>query len=167
MRAGFLGHGVQEAREPALELEPVDQPGQRVVGGLVGDLLRDAPLLGHVMQYQHDAGDAAVVVAQRGSRGIDEQFSAVAALEQMLVAEFHQRVAQQALADQIERPGTLHFMRDVAQVAERAAEHLRRLHAEQRLGHRVQVLDEALGIGRDHCITDRGQRDLDAPLLAA
>ena len=166
MRAGFLTQGAQQAGEPALELEAVDQAGQRVVGGLVGHLLGDAPLLGHVVQHQHHAGDAAVAVAQRGGRSVDEQLRAVDALQNVLVIEIHQRVAQHAFADQVERPGPLGLVRDVAQVAELAPDHLRRPYPEQRLCHRVQIFDAPFGVGSDHRIADGGQRHLDPALLA-
>ena len=42
-----------------LELASVDQPGQRVVAGLVGQLGGVLALAADVAQHQHDAGDAA------------------------------------------------------------------------------------------------------------
>ncbi len=41
--------------QPALELTPVHQTGQRIVAGLIGHLSRQAALLGNVVQHGHGA----------------------------------------------------------------------------------------------------------------
>ena len=47
-------------RDPVLEEQPVGQPGQRVVKGLVLQLLLELALLGHVPQGEHQAGHGGV-----------------------------------------------------------------------------------------------------------
>ena len=80
---GGIGH---DPRQAPLELAPVDQARQGVVGGRVGELVgRPAPL-GHVVEYQHDAGRAPVPVADRGCRIRDRHFRAIAAQQQDAIA---------------------------------------------------------------------------------
>ncbi len=64
-RAVAPGRG-ELLRDPVLEQQPVGQPGQRVVEGLVLQLLLELALLGHVPHGEHQAGHGRVVAQIAG-----------------------------------------------------------------------------------------------------
>ena len=53
----LLARAGERAVQAMLELAPVDESGQRIVAGLVGQLGGELALAAHVVQHQHDAGD--------------------------------------------------------------------------------------------------------------
>ena len=81
--------------EPALELAPVHEAGERVVRRLVRHLPVQAAQLGDVVQQDHRANEFAVVIAQRRCgeldgallpRGLAEQHGAAAQVVRIAVA---------------------------------------------------------------------------------
>ena len=119
-----------------------------------------------VMEYQHAARDRAAAVADRRGGALDIDFIAVATdqehrphrLDRARAADRHrQRIFQRLAGFFVERAEDL---LDGAPLAVLQAP------AGERLGHRIQIVDHALGIGRDHAVADTLQRDLRALLLA-
>ena len=68
--------------EPALELASVDEPGERVVACLIGELRRVVALLADIAQHQHGAVDPRRRIAERNGRCMDRDLGAVAAAEE-------------------------------------------------------------------------------------
>ena len=72
VRAIAAVRGVDRFLQPALELAPVDQPGQRIVRGLVGHLARHAAHLGDIVQQHHRADGLPGLHADRRGRQLDQ-----------------------------------------------------------------------------------------------
>ncbi len=69
------GHG---GFEPRIEFAPVDEPGERVVAGLVRQRALQAPLLGHVAEHDDRADGRAFAIADRRRGFLDREFLAAA-----------------------------------------------------------------------------------------
>ena len=157
---------LQRPLHPALELAPVDETGQHVVTGVIGQAPVQLARLADVVEDEHAAGYGAAAVTDRGGCAVYVEFVAVAA-------------DQQHRSDRLDRAGAAdrHRQRVLERLAGflmEAAEHLLdraplavlEPPAGQRLGDRVDVVDDAAGIGRDDAVADALQRDLRAFLLA-
>src|SRR6266511_4506446 len=59
------------AREAALELAPVDQSGQRVMSGVVLQLLSHSPCFADIVKDQHRAQHRTLAAADWGDRVLD------------------------------------------------------------------------------------------------
>ena len=104
-------------------------------------------------------------IADRRGGILDRDFLTAAIDQHRLVgdrddAPFAQR-ARHGIFERLAR----RFVEDVEDFAQRLAARLARLPAGQILGDRIQVLDAAFGVGRDHGVADRLQRDLRLFLL--
>jgi hypothetical protein len=69
--------GGERLLQLAHERRPVEQPGQPVVAGLVGDLALGRLALADLADDAHRAQNGALVVGQHGHRGLDHELPAV------------------------------------------------------------------------------------------
>ena len=152
--------GFDQFGEPALELAPVNEPGQRIVTRLPDQLLRHGPGLADIVKYDDHAQRSAVAAADRGMRIADRAFASVAVDEAhrnrvnlvlgAVACDLRQRLNGRSAAlvdyavDLEERPAT------------RVAGGPPRIP----LGNRVQVLDASVGVSGNHAVADRVQRNL-------
>ena len=60
---------LQHQFQAVFKLTAVGQPGERIMGGLPGQIGDVLPLLGHVMQHQHRAAEFARVQDRRAGQG--------------------------------------------------------------------------------------------------
>src|SRR5580658_3622167 len=164
---GFARLGaLQRALQAALEFAAVDQPGQQVVAGVVGEPAVELARFADVVEHQHAAGHVAGTVADRRGGALDVQLVAVAADEQHRPDRFdrtdapdrhRQRVLQRFAGLLVERTEDL---------LDRAAHGVFQAPAGQLFGDRVDVVDGRVCIGGDDAVADRLQGDLRALLLA-
>ncbi|MEA3221058.1 MAG: hypothetical protein OZX49_02177 [Immundisolibacter sp.] len=157
-------HGIGPARllqqfaQPVFELAPVGQTGQRVVPRLVGDLVRQAPGVGHVAKHDHRAGQRAVGQMNGRRRIFHVIFDPVAVQQDGGARQVDRLIfgdaAQQRIVD---RPAAV-FVHQAKHLADRPVEGLALRPAGQALGDRVQRRHPALGIGGDDAVADRLQR---------
>ena len=161
--------GLARARErqsqAMLELPPVDESGQRVVARLVGELRGELALAPDIVEHQHDTGDRSRAVADRRSRLVDRDLNPVAPQQHDVGGRAHGRVLAQHARDRVGDGPARRFIEHRADGRQRQAARLAQLPSGQRLGHRIQVLDAPVDVGRDHRIGDRLQRDLRALLF--
>ncbi len=121
---------------------------------------------GHVVEDEHAAGDVAFAVADRRCRALDIELVAVAADQQGRAYRLDRAVAAHRDRQRVlERLAGL-LVKAAEDLVDRPAAGVVDLPAGEFLGDRVDVLDIALGVGRDDAVTDRVQRDLRALLLA-
>ncbi len=70
-----------------LELAPVGEAGQGIVPRLMRELRGEAAIVGDVVENEHGADGRAVAIADRRRRGVDADFTAVAANKDRVAAE--------------------------------------------------------------------------------
>src|SRR5690606_12378801 len=162
----FLPYRTHRRREPLLELAAVDEAGQRVVARVVGELAVQLPLAAHVVENHHGADHAAAAILDRRGRILDRDRAPVAMLQHDVRREVHgpsfgETSEHRRLDD---RTGLL--VHELDDLLHALALRLAPIPAGELLRDRVQILDPAARIGREHGIADRLQRDLRALLLA-
>ncbi len=163
-RLARLG-ALQRPFQARLEFRPVDKAGEDVVTGVVGEPAVQFARLADIVEHEDRAGHVAAVVPDRCRGALDVDLVAVAADEQRRAYRLDRARAADGDCERV-------FERLAGLLVE-AAEHLvdlapgglLELPSGQLLGHRIEVLDVALGIGGDHAVADRLQRDLGALLL--
>ncbi len=69
--AGICPRAVDRGRQPIFELTPIDEPGERIVAGLIMQGAVQAALLADVVEHQHGTDQIARTVADRRSRILD------------------------------------------------------------------------------------------------
>ncbi len=117
------------------------------------------PAFGDVSEDQHDTGDFALVVADRGGTVVDGSFRAVLGDEQAVVRQPDDHALPQGSdGGTLDRLAAL-FVDDAEHAVERLARRLFLRPAGQGLGDRVQERDPPVGVGGDHRIADAGERD--------
>jgi len=149
-----------------LEFAAIHEAGEHIVTRVVRKPPIELARLAHVVEHQHAAGHGAAAVPDRGGRAFDVDFVAVAADEQhgphgldgARAADGHgQRIFQRFAGFLVESAEDL-FDRPPLTILEAPSR--------ERLGNRIQIVDDALGIGGDDAVADALQRDLRALLLA-
>ena len=132
---------------------------------VVGELAVQLAALAHVVEHQHAARDRARAVADRRGGALDVHLVAVALDQQRRP----HRLDRAAAADRdrqrvLERLAGL-LVEAAEDVVDGPALRLLEAPAGELLGDRVEVLDDQRGVGGDHAVADRLQRDLRALLL--
>ena len=117
------------------------------------------------MEHHHRADDVADAVANRRGRVLDRHFVARLRDEHGIVSERNHAAFFETAHDRVVYTRTGIRVDDRHDVVDGPAARVTNLPSGQVLGHRVDVIDIALGIGRDDTVTDRLQRDLGAFLL--
>jgi hypothetical protein len=157
---GVVAHGLQAFGDAAFELAAVDQAGQRVVRGLVGQRALQAPLLAHVVEHHDHADQAAAAVADRRGRVLHRDFLAAPVDQQRRLGHLDQAAFAQAARDRAVDRLARGFRDHLEHFRDRPPGRLARIPARELLGDRVEVLDPAVGVRRDDRVADRLQRDL-------
>ena len=157
---GVADPGRQRLLETALELASVDQRGEVVMRGLIGQDLAHALVVGHVLQHRDAADDGAAAGAQRSQAAVDEDALLV------VEAQLGQAVHAAGLAvgeggiDALARGAPVIEFAEGQQVDQRPVEDMLLIAAQQLAGGAVDRVDPALGVGGDHRLLDRLQGDL-------
>mmetsp|Transcript_59389 Transcript_59389/g.140279 ORF Transcript_59389/g.140279 Transcript_59389/m.140279 type:complete len:1259 (-) Transcript_59389:615-4391(-) len=155
----------QQAAQPRFELDPVDQPGQRIVAGAVGDFAGQAPLLGHIVEDQHRAEQFTGLVDDGGRAVLDAELLALARQQQGAACQTHDLAPPQALVDRaVDRLARV-LMDDHEHLAHGQAAGLVAEPAGQAFGGRVQPHHAGRCIGSDDGIADGAQRDAQQAML--
>ena len=165
-RMRIMGRGVlQDTLEAALELPPIDQPGQRIMGGLMRELLSDAALFGNVAKGQNRADLRGLPVENR-RRGVMDMTTEPAAVGQQQLSGRtgldHRRQRRHGSLALIRIPG---LMRHLECLRQWPTAHLMTVPAGYLFGDRVQKGDVTLTIGGDHAVADAGEGDAEQFLL--
>ena len=157
---------LEGALEVAVEGLAVEQAGQLVVGRLVGELEGHQALVRDVLEDQHGADDLAVVGADRGAGALDRVAPPVAPLEGDPFGEAEALPLLEAVAEQrLDVLALAPLPVEVEDLRQGVADGGAALPAGELLGHRVQVFDAPLAVGRQHAVADRGEGDLGELLL--
>ena len=135
--------GPQRFGEPVLEFAAIDQAGQRVVRGLVGEGALQASLVAHVVEDHHGTNEPAAPIADRRRGVLDRDLLRPAVQQQRGLREFHDPSFAQAAQDRALDRLPARLADDVEDLAHRATGGFAHLPASQFLGDRVQVLDGA------------------------
>ena len=161
----FVHRRFEQAVQAVFELAAVGQAGEGVVGGLPGQLAGHLPGRGDVMKHQHHANDPALAVTDRRGRVIDADLPAIARDQHGMVGQADHRVVAQADIDRIDGLLAGVFIDDAEHLVQGLSPGLLRRPAGQYLGHRVEIVDDAGGIGGDHRVADGMQGHFGAFLL--
>ncbi|EXI68836.1 MAG: hypothetical protein AW08_00658 [Candidatus Accumulibacter adjunctus] len=150
-----LACAVHHPLEPPFELLPVDQAGEGVVCGVVLHPARQLTVLGHVVEDQHRAEHLAVAAADRRRRVVDVMLAPMPAEQDRMVGQADDLAFTQAALDRVGRRLARPLVDDAKDFLQRATVRIGRTPAGQRLGHRIEVLDDCPPVGRDHRVADR------------
>ena len=153
-------HDLQRRRQPFLELAPVDQARQRIVAREVRELAVQLPLLAHVVKHHDRTDHVAAAILDRRRRILNGHDLAVTPRQDDVVRERHDAAFLQAAQDRILDELAGRLVRELDDVLDRFALRFAALPARELLGHRVQVIDQAVRIRGDDRIADRLQRHL-------
>ncbi len=150
--------------QPIVELAPIDQPGEGVVAGLVGQRPLEAPLLGDIVEDDDRTDDTALAIADRRGRFLDGHFLPGARDEHRMIGRYAALAAAQGAHQGILNRLARDLVDEIEHVRERTSPGLIETPCGQRLGDRVYVLDPPFGIGADDRVADGLERHL-CPLL--
>ena len=139
--------------QPVDEHGAVGQTGQRVVERLVGELLLERLALGDVPEGDDRPDDLAFTL-HRGD-GVRHRDEPAAAMGEDVVVVAGSRPGHRGDAEQAAVRRTVDV--GVDDVVEVAAEQLAGIPAEQRLGGRVDEVDSAMAVERDHALAEAGR----------
>ncbi len=158
---------VQRDGDLVLELVPVDQAGQHVVGGVPRQLLGQLALVADVAEHHHRAQQLAIVGPDRRGRFLHRDVAALAR-DQLAVAVHVDGLPQaQALQRHVLGVGAVAAFVDQRQGGgDAAAARLQVAPASQLFGDAVQVQRVAVLVGGDDALADRAQRHLGQLALA-
>ena len=133
--------------QPALEFAAVDQPGERIVGRLVGDLPRQPARLGHVVQHQHGTAVIAIRLAQRRRGDLHQALVAPPLAEQQgPAAEIHGRPGADGLAHGLGQELAVRLGHIPGQLLHLQAARALGIEPKQFGGRRIDVVDLAAPI---------------------
>ena len=163
--APVLGGGVEAVLEALLELAAVDQAGERVVAGEIDHLALHAAELGDVLEHQDAAGGAPLAVLDRRDGVADGELPAVAPHQHRVAGVLDHPPLGEAALDGVGERLAGPLVDDVEDAGHRLAAGLVGAPAGQPLGDRVEVVDEAGGVGADDAVADRGEGHLGELLL--
>ena len=128
------------------------------VGEGVLHMLLLPPPFGNVSEYQHDPGDFALLVADRGGTVVNGSFRAVFGDEQRVVRQPDDHALPQGSdGGALDRLATL-FIDDLEDGLQWTARRLSLRPAGQEFSDRVQEGDPPVGIGGDDRIANAGER---------
>ncbi len=133
---------------------------------MVAQTAVELPRLAHVVEYQHAAGHRAAAVADGRCRALHVDLVAVAADEQHRAHRLDGTRAADGYAQRILQRFAGFLVKRAEDLLDGAPLAILEAPPGQRLGDRIHVVDDALGIGGDHAVADALQRDLRALLLA-
>jgi hypothetical protein len=163
---GAAGAGLlQGALEVPIECLAVEQAGQLVVSGLVGELEAEQAPVAHVLEDDHGAHDAAVQVADRGAGALDGVAAAVAALQGETLGQPEVDPFLETAMDQGVHGLAARLVGQAEDLGQRPGQGLGLAPAGELLSHRVHVLDVPIGVGGEDAVADGGQGDLGQLLL--
>jgi len=155
-------HGARLAEQgfqPALELAPVHQAGERIVAGLPGQLFHIVLLARHVVQHQHGARGPALV-ADRGTHQLDGHQALVGAHHRGGEAIAVRGAAAQHPLHQLVGAQGAGAIIELQHLGQGATGGLVRRHAQQGLGCGIEVEHRAMRVGGHHGIANGRQRDV-------
>ena len=150
---------LQHQFQAVFELTAVGQPGERIMGGLPGQIGDVLPLLGHVMQHQHRAAEFARVQDRRAGQG-DRHGAAIHTLDKPGVFTVAAQLTAEHMINQLEAFIRPVVIKNFEQRPQRHTPGLFGLPVSQVLGSRVHVRDGTINIGTDHAISNGFQGDL-------
>ena len=164
---GGVQRRLQQLLQMLFEGAPVGQPGQLVVARLIRQLCRQLARLGDVAQHQYRALRYAMAVADRRGGLLHREFLAVEPQQAGAAVAADAASLAQYLLDRV-RLGFVGVIVDqLEHEAGRLAQRLLLAPAGKAQCRRVEIADAAFGIGGDHRIADRFQRDLRTFLFGA
>ena len=113
----------------------------------------------HVAEHQHRADHQCIAVANRRATVGDGAFAAVARDQQRVVGHRLTAAVRQRVDDRVDDGLTALLVDDVNNIVDRPADRLRLGPAGEALGQGIQAHHQPRGIGGDHRIADRVERD--------
>ena len=159
---------LQRLGDPPLELLAVDQPGQGIVGRLMGQLTRQPTIGGDIAKGQHGTNDVPFSIADRCHRVLHRDFAAVTPTQLRHAARLPAErlpIAPQHGADRVKQTLAGDFIEQAIDLVEGPVAGLLLAPAGQLFSDRVEVAHPRIGPGGNHAVANRGQRDLRQHLL--
>ena len=155
--ARFVGvRQLERFFQPALELAPIDQAGERVVARLVRHLARDAAQLAYVAHDDDGADQLALLRAQRRDRQLDRALLAAAARDhQAAPPDRDLRLRRQAMPHRVAERTAVAFVEQRDDVGDALADRIDGADADQLLADLVHVVDACADVGGDHAFAER------------
>ncbi|OGI41715.1 MAG: hypothetical protein A2150_01870 [Candidatus Muproteobacteria bacterium RBG_16_64_11] len=141
-----------------LELAPVEQAGERVVRGLMGDFTPEGAYLGDVAEYQHRAENPAGRTANRRGRELDGVFATAATGEQEVGGAADNLATGERARHRVVHRRARGVVDDGKDFHQPPAVGVVRGPAGQPFGDRVQVLHAPGAVGADDAIAHGVQR---------
>ena len=151
--------------EALLELAAVDQAGERVVAREIDHLALHAAELGDVLEHEDAAGGPPLAVLDGGDGVADGELPAVAPHQHGVAGVLDDPPLGEAALDGVGQRLARRLVDDAEDPRHRLAAGLGDAPAGEPLGHRVEVVDDAGGVGADDAVADRGEGDLGELLL--
>lgn len=112
-----------------------------------------------VAEDEHNAQNVTAAIANGRGRVGNRPDDAMPVAQQSMVAQLDRALFAQHNFDRIDNQRLTVFIDNCEDFSRRSAARLGVRPAGQRLGHRVEQRDVALGVGGDHALTDAAQRD--------
>ncbi len=156
---------LERALHAVLELAPIDEAREHVVARVIGEPPIQFARLADVVEHENAARHRAAAVANRRGGALDVDFVAVAPDEQHGAHRFDRAGAPDRDCQRIfERLAGL-LVKSPENLLDRPALGVLEAPAGQGFRDRIDVVDHALLIGRDHAVADALQGDLRALLF--
>ena len=162
---GMTPHLVKRMGKPPFKFSAIDQPGERVVAGLVIELALQTLVLTDIMEHHDRADHMAFAIADRRGRILHVHIGAVAADKHRMLGQAHFAALAQAAAHGVFDDGALAGINDRQHLVDGLPARSACLPADQLFSGRIQIRDCARGIRGDHGIPNRPERDQQAFLF--
>ncbi len=150
----------QHAAQAEFELGAVDQPSQGIVRCAEIHLARQATLLGDVVEHQHYAQHRATIIENRRCGILNRVLFASARNQHRMIGQTDDLALRHAHCDRVGGNLPIRLMDDMEYLRQKPTLRFGFQPTRHALGDRVQPYHSTLGIGRDHRVTNRLQRDL-------
>ena len=165
MVTALLARTGERQAQAVLEFAAIDETRERVMARLVRQLRRIFTLAPHIMEHQHHAHDGARTVANRRGGFIDRNLGAVAPQQQYIRRNLDAGSRAQDDLDRIGQSLARRLVEGLAHDMQGLPAGLERAPTRQRLGHRIEIVDQAVDVRGDHRVADRLERHLRALLF--
>ena len=145
--------GVHRLAQPALELAPVHEAGERIVTGLIGHLPGQAPQLAGIVHDDHEAERFLGVRVERRHADLHRVFRRGVRRHQNGAPAHGDRASRgEGLADRIAERTPVRFVDERGDVREELADDLIEALAEEGFGGVIDIVDPPFRIDRDDAL---------------